>query len=1020
METMNRVELKEVKYELGKAGWRQLRQMTQYLLSRTWDTNKKDRTWTRRLDKSLRLVRFAPSIITRSEVEVFCVSMPRFAYRLEFGREGESAGSFLNCRRLTTFQRQLVARVPHCWGERIPHRTTSHPKILGQVRHIHPKRLLSGVGGGDIVIADGLLQVPSRYDATNTRFIKTPLYHVYGESLRRTECGVPYVKTVAFGGGLCAQACCYMASALLHEDTQGVYGLGEITALASPAGLEELLIAGLEEPEMERYFSSVGLSARIQFCNPDKNECPFPSEHDADMDMALHGYVISEMPVLLFADRRRLRQPDWRKERPLDTKKQWDDPRETSVYEYNGFTYPTKDEDSESQVYHAVLVVGCERRDPVMEKRREDSESAGAGARAGRSSDSGTKKGREARDRLFFLHDPSGMPFMRATIGQLAQVGYHERGVGSDMRHPVLLPVTPDRVKMPLLCCGVPHEWDGTRGLIQLIRRWSNFGRVPAPGQFLLHHWQLDSAGTSKPVRGRKPKPFPGTSISQFFEESNTDKQESNTDKLRVKAAKFLHEDLVRAVVAKWGWRESRWVWIECLPNLVRIWDAEESPRRRAVAPDFLRATVKVNVNSRELEGDPPVPPGSTAASSEPVKGSSATGEGTTVAAGKPAPPDNLQKALLSSFTVRGAVAASALWPTAAPLVEFYACMYEDCKTFFPEARQYFFSGLDKRLRAWFGYHFGKPSLKGTPDAVRLLADRHRQKDDGADFARRLKEDVFPGRPLVGFATFMPEIMAHTQGLAAEAQEALQFLARVARHLSIPTRPFIIEMVAGGRTHGVWRAKILEGEFFAVNRLESLAALRLLLERLQPVAQFIRNQNDEQSVRVQLALELEPGPLFALGDKEGLLKLCLALQSFKDPALLDGFPSDTRHDVQQLRQVVNEDLYSVLGVNLDIPHWAWLARIELGWLKDPKIKPVRDRIVHAHISDHSHGHFCDNTLGVIHDEEEFRNWTNFLRDLIVAERPEGCPSYSGVITCEMEACKSMDFLKPSLEMLARL
>src|ERR1039458_998047 len=67
----------------------------------------------------------------------------------------------------------------------------------------------------------------------------------------------------------------------------------------------------------------------------------------------------------------------------------------------------------------------------------------------------------------FLLMDSSTMPFVHATVTQLAQVGMWEN-VSSDLRHPTLIPVTPQRVKMPLLCNGIRESGeDWNYGLIR-------------------------------------------------------------------------------------------------------------------------------------------------------------------------------------------------------------------------------------------------------------------------------------------------------------------------------------------------------------------------------------------------------------------------------------------------------------------------------------------------------------------------------------------------------------------------
>ena len=248
----------------------------------------------------------------------------------------------------------------------------------------------------------------------------------------------------------------------------------------------------------------------------------------------------------------------------------------------------------------------------------------------------------------------------------------------------------------------------------------------------------------------------------------------------------------------------------------------------------------------------------------------------------------------------------------------------------------------------------------------------------------------------MAFATFMPEISALNKETYEEAQSALRFLVKTARHVKDPKdsqRPFTIELVGGSRLQGIWNALTDEDvSTLAVNRLDTATALSELLEKLRPVAACAN-----ETEGIQLALEMEPGPLFTLDPFGGV--------AASTPSLLFDLCNliDTSKDA---------NLKQVLGVNLDIAHWAFLSGIKLEWLNLPENRVVSERIVHAHISDHSKGHFCDNAVGVCHPSKEFRPWLEFLSKLSKESR-DGRPRYSGFVSCEMEACKCAGFVKQS-------
>ncbi|MCA9206348.1 MAG: hypothetical protein KDA59_25020, partial [Planctomycetales bacterium] len=152
-------------------------------------------------ERKLRM-RFAPSIILRSEAELLAVSCPRFAVRVYV-----SERSFVNARRRRTLQRAI--------------RRAYADSIKGdQFR----EQLLRDVDRSSW-IADSLLEVP---DDIKARFtcLTTRLATSYGE--REEFDAVPFVTHIRLGGGLCAQAVCFMTLCLLPDVP--VMGPSEITA----------------------------------------------------------------------------------------------------------------------------------------------------------------------------------------------------------------------------------------------------------------------------------------------------------------------------------------------------------------------------------------------------------------------------------------------------------------------------------------------------------------------------------------------------------------------------------------------------------------------------------------------------------------------------------------------------------------------------------------------------------------------------------------------------------------------
>ena len=121
---------------------------------------------------------------------------------------------------------------------------------------------------------------------------------------------------------------------------------------------------------------------------------------------------------------------------------------------------------------------------------------------------------------------------------------------------------------------------------------------------------------------------------------------------------------------------------------------------------------------------------------------------------------------------------------------------------------------------------------------------------------------------------------------------------------------------------------------------------------------------------------------------------------------------------------VTSSVPGVIGINLDIPHWAFLGQRDSESPQREKIKVedidnnVLRRIVHAHISDHGRGHFCDDVIFSINQREAFTPWIRLLTKRKVldsaADLPQDFPRYSGYVSNELEACKSREMIKESV------
>lgn len=903
---------------------------------------------------------YRPSLIIRSELELLGISTPRFAIRLHYLPENEDrvlvdgklvlpeAMSFVNCRRLGTLHSHLNSLAVGLPTARIAIDVNEqHPDIEYCISD-DPGALPAAEGPS---LADAVLCCP-RFLRNGYYIITADIFPDHGEvipspdlspqfTFTRAKCvarGTPYAKSYALGGGLCAQACCYMATSIMHRHASKICGLAEITALASSPTLKELLLTGLDEYEISSYFEAVNLRSIFQFVNPQFNTDKFKVPADTEFTLALSSYVLSDIPVILGVDYDALATGD------------------ESIFARNGLPQNKKRADTPA---HAILAVGCSWR------------------WAPRSSQQSSKPS------TFVLHCPSTMPWLTADVEQLSRIGICPDPDGKwdartpfDLRYATFLPVTPAAVRMPLLSYRSKAQEVLLSGKCRNDNGKQSLSRKGLIGISYGHH------DPSLRNEERQFHLFPLNGLISLSVEPHFSRERW------IDLGEFLNsENIVRWFMDNFGWRGDHWVWAECGPNVLKVWDAETSPESMDRPEDplnYLAAIIEPDISHigfrirkpslcrivREeilLIDEPPLETNGEAAT--PVEWS-------------------IKPAIISSFCVNGLqnnfcepIGGQSYWPDGADAIEVYAAMSQDLPELFPVAPS-----------PWDWTRNDKPS------PIDLFAFVYNSMPEAHVDVAKVLLSKFQGKTIIGFATFFPEILAHEQ-LAQRAQDALCFLIKVANELRkaqgmLDTQqtlsPFNIELVAGSRIQGRWSAKVRNNPTpcFAVNRISATDAYELLLERLMPVAQLAGQHRN-----IQLAIELEPGPLFAVNSPNALSTICRLIRSkYADTAI-----------------------QKVVGFNFDLPHWAFLNDVPLGWLLGIKncgvLTPtegaeVRMRIVHAHISDHYRGHFCDNVIGVNHSDQEFSQWLKFLEYVMGEHRENGFPQYSNFVSCEMEACKA--------------
>lgn len=875
------------------------------------DHLKKVRLLAKRLYNETDLVfRIAPSIVVRGEAELFGLSMPRFACRVYLN---QARSSFVNIRRL-----QLLR---HSVRHHLADGSLADQKSKRALRE-----LLGRIGAYSSCCADSLLVPPHALLDEGYHVLTTDLGFAYDEQGEdeREIYGTPYVSHLEiFGGGMCAQAVAFQATALWHNIAKGLYGIAEISMLADPDDAEWIHLGGMTPDKLTQYFrhEQVRLGAQHQYVGGD-NYVPFPEQVTVFGD-ALFSYVSSGMPVVLPIDLGRM-NGDSLSEREVHG---------ISIFRRNRLPTILRSGLGPRRRPHAVLIVGAHRT---------------------------------SRQREFIVNDPATYPFLRCSGEQLAQARRYAEGSHDRLGPLSFIPVTPPEIRLPLL--NARDELPVQIGLYEIAERLQYSGpremrMKPSP---YLGHFRLFDFGATQ----SHPNRFQNTPGVR----DDTPSSVWNSGDLPTDAVQFLWTMREEGYVPrKWCWVQHRkmsgsgvqaalWIWDACLPP------PTEANLDSTVGNYFLGFCVKENglwsrkrperATSRCVEAEPQ------AVNITPEL--------------PPRPRQQLRPALISSFAVEGVEAALQNWDPEVGC-EVYLLMKADI------------SGI-----------MADPAT--DTNEFNAVATMERLAGDRTKINRLADKLVASQAPIVAFASFIPEVTSSPfQDRGRRAQGAIRFLARLAlavrERQSDDTRLKVIEMVAGSRISGIYRAEPLpagDGKEFAYlsRRMPDRDARERMITNLKLALRgdLVSRLREH---RISLALEVEPGPLFALRDWTTLQNVALRLST--DPVLAP-----------------------VVGFNLDIAHWR-IGRgngmLEL--LRNCDL--VRSRITHAHCAGHHpSAHLGDSHLKYLNNPDiELMPWIRMLR-LIQEERGSDLPSFSGYVSHEFEAARNCDHVWNSVTMLRDL
>ncbi len=805
---MNEVSEAEFFSQVGDRGLQEVTQLANWLLTTDDDE-------TREIDLACR---YAPSIITRNEAQVFGLSEPRFAIRLYL--ENETGSSLINLRRID----RMRAANPR-WGKRMHWLKTANKESLQALPtpKDRPRELLRRASR----VADCLLQPPRRLDREKENWVvlQADLGREYGEVSEPGELlGTPYVKHIPLaGGGLCAQAVCFMATALLHEFASGLHGLLEVTALAqhqaireSEAGgndVYEMQLSGLDYGGMTRYFGEVGLRAIKQvpktmgYSDPGAD---WMNRNDA-FTAAARAYLRSGMPIVLTVDVGRLGAPAKPEEQlrggmPL--------PVTNPVFAANDYQHPEFDRirrgEFQQRRDHAVLLVGCR-------------EEAGA--------------------TTFLVNDPTSLPFLKATTAQLAEAGYYlsrwDEGTQSrqpdfrELRSLHSLPVTPAAVKLPLLWWLPENEVDAEDADYETIEHWRDglFAIVP-----LLQSGAVTLDGNQIPyvAPSARYRHFRLVQLKDLVQHCANFLQ--GEDELPDIA--WIRGELM----TRFGWKEDHWAWIQFVTEPCSIWifDAEQAlPEKETEStPDTQRGFLRIGV-WREEDGT-----WAEVVAPRPAQ--------------LPAQPRMIRQPVINrpespTHRLSGLTSCSLLG------------LSDALKTLSDQVEQIeLFAFPQNDVGELMGDQRGRTPLDW------MAANADRPKEIHQLGKRILEQCEEAGVGISSLATYFPELAHHEPDHATKPLAALRFLVRLSEVLRQgEPDPDTIQISAGSRIQGVWPGKHRKpgagGQVFVANVMSRPALGTTFLARL---ARLIEESGSSSPVR--FAIDLEPGPLQLVNDWQAL------------------------------------------------------------------------------------------------------------------------------------------------------
>ncbi len=288
-----------------------------------------------------------------------------------------------------------------------------------------------------------------------------------------------------------------------------------------------------------------------------------------------------------------------------------------------------------------------------------------------------------------------------------------------------------------------------------------------------------------------------------------------------------------------------------------------------------------------------------------------------------------------------------------------------------------------------------EPFIRPACNVCGWLASKSGGDSYAERVARNIRATINPSRDCFAISTFLPGITADDEKKRNEAVEALRCVLKIARaynEQTSSTKICVIEMVCGGRIS----SRKLEKQIEAGKRRDYVVASLLHKEvAIDRILHALTKLSSELSGDISVALELEPGPLFALSQWSDLVDVARALEA---------------SDRAELR----------FGFNCDIAHWS-LADITADQLLEDlgSDGPVGKRVVHAHISDFGKGHLGDIYPTGVHNDDFFEKWLWTIKYAFANAAAAGMKP-SGWISIELELPESLSLIRRAIAATSEL